>query len=196
MEKRLMRAGNMEYPLPAVMVSCGQTPENFNIITVAWTGTVCSDPALCYISVRKERHSYNLIKQYGEFVLNLTTEKLAKATDWCGVRSGRDFNKFAEMHLTPVKATHVKAPLVGESPVNIECRVKEIIPLGTHDMFIAEVLAVHVDEALIDPETNALLLEKAHLIAYSHGHYYALGRELGHFGFSVRKKGKAKRPRK
>lgn len=191
-----MRAGNMEYPLPAVMVSCGQTPENFNIITVAWTGTVCSDPAFCYISVRKERHSYNLIKQYGEFVLNLTTEKLVKATDWCGVRSGRDFNKFAEMHLTPVEATHVKAPLVGESPVNIECRVKEIVPLGTHDMFIAEVLAVHVDEALIDSETNALLLEKAHLIAYSHGHYYALGKELGHFGFSVRKKSKVKHPRK
>ena len=180
----------MLYPLPAVMVSCGETPEEYNILTVAWVGTICSDPAMCYISVRPERHSYPIIKRTGEFVINLTTEDLARATDWCGVRSGAKYNKFAEMHLTPVPSTKLSAPVIAESPVNIECKVKQIIPLGTHDMFIAEVVNVQVDDALLNPETNALELEKARLMAYSHGHYYSIGEDLGKFGWSVQKKKK------
>lgn len=129
----------MIYPLPAVLVSCGETPEEYNMLTVAWTGTICSDPAMCYISVRPERHSYEIIKRTGEFVINLTTESLARATDWCGVRSGKDYDKWKQMGLTPAPAAVVKAPIIEQSPVSIECRVKQIIPLGTHDMFIAEV---------------------------------------------------------
>ena len=184
------RPGTMLYPLPAVMVSCGETPEEYNILTVAWVGTICSDPAMCYISVRPERHSYPIIHRTGEFVLNLTTEALAKATDWCGVRSGAKYNKFSEMKLTPGASSVVKAPVIAESPVNIECKVKQIVPLGTHDMFIAEVVNVQVDEHLLNPETNALELEKAHLIAYSHGHYYRMGDAIGKFGWSVQKKKK------
>ncbi len=177
----------MIYPLPAVLVSCGATPEEYNMLTVAWTGTICSDPAMCYISVRPERHSYDIIKRTGEFVINLTTEALARATDWCGVRSGKDFDKWAEMGLTPVAATVVKAPLIEESPVSIECRVKQIIPLGTHDMFIAEVVNVAVDEQYLD-DKGKFDMVRAGLMAYSHGEYFTLGKSLGHFGWSVRKK--------
>lgn len=187
----------MLYPLPAVLVSCGATPDEYNILTVAWTGTICSDPPMCYISVRPERHSYDIIKRCGEFVINLTTESMARAVDWCGVRSGRDHDKFREMNLTPEKAAVVAAPVVGESPVAIECRVRQIIPLGTHDMFVAEVVNVLVDEQFINAGTGKFELERAGLIAYSHGEYYALGRALGHFGWSVRRKprknGKQKR---
>ena len=177
----------MIYPLPAVLVSCGATPDEYNMLTVAWTGTICSNPAMCYISVRPERHSYEIIKRTGEFVINLTTEALARATDWCGVRSGKDYNKWQEMGLTPAPASVVKAPLVEQSPVCIECRVKQIIPLGTHDMFIAEVVNVAVDEQYLD-EKGKFDMVRAGLMAYSHGEYFTLGKSLGHFGWSVRKK--------
>lgn len=180
--------GTMIYPLPAVLVSCGSTEEEFNALTVSWVGTICSSPAMCYISVRPERHSYDIIKRNGEFVLNLTTEDMAFATDWCGVKSGREFNKFKEMNLTTAMADVVKAPIVLESPINIECKVKQIIPLGSHDMFIAEVVNVLVDEQYLDKETNEFKLSQAKLLAYSHGHYYKLGEEIGRFGWSVRKK--------
>ena len=179
----------MIYPLPAVLVSCGATPEEYNMLTVAWTGTICSDPAMCYISVRPERHSYEIIKRTGEFVINLTTEALARATDWCGVRSGKDYDKWREMGLTPAPATIVNAPIIDQAPINIECRVKQIIPLGTHDMFIAEVVNVIVDEQYLD-EKGKFDMVRAGLIAYSHGEYFTLGRSLGHFGWSVRKKKK------
>lgn len=178
----------MIYPLPAVLVSCGATPDEYNVLTVAWTGTVCSEPAMCYISVRPERHSYEIIRRTGEFVINLTTEQLAKATDWCGVRSGRDYDKFSEMGLTPIPSAVVSAPALAESPVSIECRVKEIIPLGTHDMFLAEVVNVLVDKEFIDTESGKLDLERARPLAYCHGEYFGLGRLIGHFGWSVRKK--------
>ncbi|MBE6312643.1 MAG: flavin reductase family protein [Bacteroidales bacterium] len=187
-KKQQWRAGTMIYPLPAVMVSCGASPEEYNIITVSWTGTVCSDPAMCYVSVRKERHSYDIIKRNMAFVINLTTEELARATDWCGVRSGRDYDKFKEMHLTPVMSDNVKAPLIAEAPVSIECRVKQIIPLGSHDMFLAEVVSVQVDEQYLDPLTGAFHLDKAKLLAYNHGHYYKIGDEMGKFGWSVQNK--------
>ena len=186
------KPGTLIYPLPAVLVSCGTTPEEYNLVTVAWTGTVCTNPAMCYISLRPERHSYELIKRSGEFVINLTTHDLARATDWCGVRSGRDFDKFKEMGLTPMPATKVAAPLLGESPVNIECRVRQIIPLGSHDLFLAEVVHVDVSQELIDPETGRFCLEQARPLVYSHGEYFDLGKSLGHFGWSVRKK-KSKR---
>lgn len=186
----------MIYPLPAVLVSCGTCPEEYNLLTVAWTGTVCSDPPMCYISVRRERHSYDIIRRSGEFVINLTTEALARATDWCGVRSGRDYDKFSEMGLTPEPSESVAAPSVAESPVAVECRVRQIIPLGTHDMFVAEVVNVRVDEQYIDAETGKFELERAGLMAYSHGEYFALGRSLGHFGWSVRRKRRKGRPRK
>ena len=182
------KPGTMIYPLPAVMISCGETEEEYNIITVSWVGTICSSPAMCYISVRPERHSYEIIKRTGEFVINLTNEELARATDWCGVRSGKDFNKFKEMKLTARKAEQVNAPIIAESPLCIECKVKQIIPLGSHDMFIAEVVNVQADTRYIDPETDKFDLQKAKLIAYSHGHYYKLGEEIGRFGWTVRKK--------
>lgn len=177
-------------PLPAVLVSCGSTLQNRNLITVAWTGTICSDPALCFISVRPSRHSHAILMQEMEFTINLTTASMARATDWCGVRSGRDCDKWAMSGLTPVPGIKVGCWFADEAPVAIECRVRQVMHLGTHDMFIAEVLNVIVDDAYIDPATGALDLAKAELMAYSHGHYYALGRELGHFGFSVRKKPK------
>lgn len=186
--KRPFKPGTMLYPLPVVMVSCGNAPENYNIITVAWAGTICSDPPMCSISVRKDRHSYGLIKENMEFVINITTEDLAFATDWCGVRSGRDFDKFKQMHLTPEKAQIVSAPLIAESPLNIECKVKEIKELGTHDMFIAEVVAVNADEKYYDKGTDFFQLNQANLICYSHGKYYSLGKQLGKFGFSVAKR--------
>lgn len=187
-QKTIWKPGTMVYPLPAIMVSCGNTPEEQNIITVSWVGTICSNPPMCYISVRPERHSYPIIKQRGEFVLNLTTEEMAFATDWCGVRSGKDYNKFSEMELTPGKATAVSAPIIKESPLNIECRVKEVIALGSHDMFIADVVAVQADERYISKETGQFDMQAARLIAYSHGHYYKLGEEIGKFGWSVQKK--------
>ena len=184
------KPGTMIYPLPAVLVSCGETEQEYNLFTVAWTGTVCTNPPMCYISVRPERHSYEIIKRTGEFVINLTTARLARATDWCGVRSGRDYDKFAEMGLKVEAAEVVKAPVVAEAPVSIECRVRQIIPLGSHDMFLADVVNVLVDEEYINPETGKLELERADMIAYSHGEYFRLGQAIGHFGWSVRKKKK------
>lgn len=183
----------MIYPLPAVMVTCGSEPEDYNIMTISWTGTICTDPAMCYISVRPTRHSYGIIKKNGEFVINLTTKALAFATDWCGVKSGKDHNKFKEMGLTPVKGEKVKAPLIKESPVNIECIVKEIKELGSHHMFISEVVAVHGDEAFIDTDSGAFRLNLAEPISYLHGKYYETGKLIGKFGFSVERKKMAKR---
>ncbi len=184
--KQTWKPGTLLYPLPAVLVSCGTTEEP-NAMTAAWTGTICSDPVMVYISLRPERYSYGIIEKSGEFVINLTTEKLAKATDWCGVKSGRDGNKFVQMHLTPETSSQLSAPLIKESPVNIECKVEKIIPLGSHSMFIGRTLAVDVEETLLDSK-GRLQLEKAHLLAYSHGEYFALGRKLGTFGWTVRKK--------
>lgn len=187
MSKIHWKPGTMIYPLPAVMVSCGDSKENFNIITIAWTGTICSNPPMCYISVQPKRHSHQLIKNSGEYVINLTTKELAKATDWCGVKSGRDFNKFEEMKLTAGKAKHVSAPIIIESPVNIECRVKEIISLGSHDMFISDVLGITADEKYFDKKTGVFKLSKSRPLAYSHGFYYELGSLIGRFGYSVKK---------
>ncbi len=193
MTKTNWKPGTMIYPLPAVMVSLGETPDEFNIITISWTGTICSDPPMCYISVRPGRHSYDILKRTGEFVINLTNRNLAFATDWCGVKSGRNHNKFSEMNLTPGKSQIVKAPTIEESPLNIECRVVEIKPLGTHDMFIAEVVNVQADESYIDEKTGAFSLQKSDPIAYSHGQYYVLGKRIGKFGYSVEKRKKRKK---
>ncbi len=178
----------MIYPLPAVLVGCGDSPENWNLITVSWVGTVCTNPAMCYVSVRPERHSYGLLKRTGEFVINLTTEEMARATDWCGVKSGREFDKFKETGLTPVRGSVVGAPVVVESPLSIECRVVDVKELGSHHMFLAEVVNVQADERFIDGASGEFRLEDAGLLAYSHGHYYGLGEEIGKFGFSVKKK--------
>ncbi len=182
----------MLYPAPAVMVSCGDTPENYNIITIAWAANICTNPAMTSISIRPERHSYELIKRTKEFVINLTTRRLAYATDYCGVKSGRQINKFEKLKLTPVKAKHLSAPMIAESPVNIECQVTDIIPLGSHDLFLAKVLCVHADKQYFN-KSGKFDLRKAELITYSHGNYYQLGKYLGHFGFSVRKKKKQRR---
>ncbi len=179
----------MLYPLPVVMVSVADRDGRPNIITLAWAGTECSDPAMVSISVRKERYSYNILKETGEFVINLTTKELAFATDYCGVKSGRDVDKFAAMQLTPAPASKVKAPLIAESPVNIECVVKSVTPLGTHDMFLAEVVAVQADVRYKD-EKGKFCLEKADPIVYSHGTYFTVGEEIGTFGYSVKKKKK------
>ena len=173
-------------PVPAVLVSCGDKPENYNMLTVAWTGTICSEPAMAYVSIRPERHSYEIIKRTGEFVINLTTEALAEATDWCGVRSGRNFDKFKECGLTADKSAVVAAPSIVESPISIECRVKQIIPLGSHDMFIGEVVNVAVDEQYLDAEMGKLDVEKMRLLAYAHGAYFALGEKIGTFGWTVK----------
>ncbi len=177
----------MLYPLPVVLVSVADKAGNSNLFTVAWTGTVCSDPAMVSISVRKSRYSHHMIEETGEFVINLTTKELAFATDFCGVKSGRDMNKWESCKLTPVKSEIVGAPYVNESPVNIECRVTQMLELGTHDMFIAEVVAVHADKQYMD-ENNKFDLSKADPIVYSHGTYYTLGKEIGKFGYSVNKK--------
>lgn len=182
------KPGTLIYPLPAVMVSCGSTPEEWNIITIGWTGTICTNPPMCYISVRPERYSYEILKRDMEFVINLTNKDLAYATDWCGVRSGRDYNKFEEMHLTPGKATVVRAPIIEESPLNIECRVKEIIALGSHHMFIAEVVNVRADKKWLDAETGKFMLSETNPLVYVHGGYYELGDKIGKFGWSVEKK--------
>lgn len=192
MAKIIWKPGTMIYPLPAVMVSCGAVPEDFNIITVSWTGTICTDPAMCYISIRPSRYSYAIIKKYGEFVINLTTKKLAFATDWCGVKSGSKHNKFSEMHLTPVQASVVKAPMIEESPVNIECIVKEIKELGSHHMFISQVVAVQADDKYIDSKTGLFRLNDSNPLCYSHGKYYESGPLIGKFGFSVEKKKRKK----
>lgn len=198
MGKQIWKPGNMVYPLPAVMVSTADREGNDNIITVAWTGTVCTNPAMLYISVRPERYSYHMLRESGEFVVNLTTEKLAKATDWCGVRSGRDFDKWKEMHLTRGKTEKLTyAPIIQESPVNIECKVTEVQELGSHHMFLAKVGAVQVDESYMN-ETGKFELNDTQLLAYSHGEYYTLGKKLGTFGYSVRKQtaGKKKKNKK
>lgn len=194
--KHNWKPGTMIYPLPAVMISCGSTPEEYNVITVSWTGTICTDPAMCYISVRPGRHSYDIIKKNMEFVINITTKDLAYATDWCGVKSGRDFNKFEEMKLTPGKSSVVSCPIIEESPVSIECKVKQIIPLGTHDMFVAEVVNVQADDKYINQETGALELEKANLLVYAHGNYYETGKKIGRFGWSVMKPKTKKKQKK
>ena len=187
MSRQFWKPGNMLYPLPAVMVSCQRPGEKPNIITVAWVGTINSNPPMVSISVRPERYSYDIIRETGEFVINLTTEDLVKATDYCGVRSGRDVDKYKEMGLTPCESKEITVPGIAESPVCMECRVTQEIPLGSHNMFLAEVLAVSVDEKYMD-ETGKFSLDQTGLIAYSHGEYRSLGDKLGSFGYSVRKK--------
>lgn len=187
MSRQFWKPGNMLYPLPAVMVSCQRPGEKPNIITLAWVGTVNSDPPMVSISVRPERYSYDIIRETGEFVINLTTESLVKATDYCGVRSGRDVDKYKEMGLTPCESKEISVPGIAESPVCMECRIKQEIPLGSHTMFIAEVLAVSVDEKYMN-ETGKFSLDQTGLIAYSHGEYLTLGDKIGSFGYSVRKK--------
>lgn len=190
MSKTMWKPGTFLYPLPAVMVSCG-TMEKSNIITVAWTGILNTDPATLYISVRPTRYSYKIIKESREFVINLTNKELAKATDWCGVKTGAKVDKFKEMKLHKEKANFVKCPMIKESPVSVECKVKEIKELGSHHMFIAEVLAINADEKYIN-EKGAFDISKCDLIAYSNGHYYQLGKKIGKFGFSVQKKKRRK----
>ena len=190
--KHNWKPGNMIYPLPAVLVSCGCEPSEYNVLTVAWVGTLCTNPPMCYISVRPERYSYPIIQKNGEFVINLTTKDMAYATDWCGVRSGKDYNKFEEMKLTPGKAEVVKAPIIEESPVSIECRVKEIIPLGSHHVFIADVVNVQADDRYLDKVSGKFELANADPLVYLHGGYFELGEKIGKFGWSVEKKRKKK----
>ena len=185
MGRNIWKAGTFEYPLPAVMVTCGDM-QNSNIITVAWIGILNTNPAMVYISVRPTRYSYKLIKENNEFVINLTNKKLTYATDWCGVRTGAQYDKFKEMNLHKEKAQFVRCPLIKESPVAIECKVKDIVPLGSHDMFVAEVLSIDADEKYID-ENGAFDISKCELIAYANGGYYPLGKKVGKFGFSVQK---------
>jgi flavin reductase (DIM6/NTAB) family NADH-FMN oxidoreductase RutF len=186
--KQDWKPGTMIYPLPAVMVSCGSEPSEYNILTVSWVGTICSNPPMCYISVRPERHSHAILMKNMEYVINLTTEESAYATDWCGVVSGSERRKFEEMSLTPGKSTVVRAPLIEESPLSIECRVKEVLSLGSHDMFISDVVNVRYDDRYIDPETGAFDIRRAGLLAYVHGNYYGIGELIGHFGWSVKRK--------
>lgn len=196
MAKIEWKPGTMVYPAPAVMVSCGNEPKNFNIITIAWTGTINSKPPMTYISVRPERHSYDIIKETGDFVINLTTKDLAYETDWAGVRSGRDYNKFEELNLTPIKASKVSSPIIEEAPISIECVVKDIIKLGSHDMFIAEVVAVLADDKYLDEETGEFQLQKSGLMAYSHGKYFEIGKMIGKFGFAVKNTKRVKNKKK
>lgn len=196
MARQVWKPGNMVYPLPAVMVSAGNKEGKTNILTIAWTGTICTNPAMVYISVRPERYSYNMIKESGEFVINLTTEKLAKATDYCGVKSGRDVDKWKETGLTAVKSETLKyAPSIAQSPVSIECKVEEIKELGSHHMFIAKVTAVTVDDSYMN-EADKFELNKTGLLAYSHGEYIGLGEKIGTFGYSVKKKNVKKKKKK
>ncbi len=189
-EKVAWKPGTMIYPLPAALISCGSTPDEYNMLTASWVGTICSNPPMCYVSIRPERYSHPIIEKNMAFVINLTTEELARATDWSGVRSGKDYNKFTECGLTPIASEHVAAPYIKESPMSIECKVREIIHLGSHDMFIADVEGVLADTAYIDPETGAFDMEKAGLLVYSHGYYYETGNPIGKFGWSVEKKRK------
>lgn len=191
MSRTIWKSGTFIYPLPAVMVSCGNL-EHSNIMTVAWTGIINTNPAMCYISVRPERYSYHLIKESGEFVINLTNQELAYATDWCGVKTGEKVDKFKEMNLTKEKAKNVKCPIIKESPVAIECKVKEIRELGSHHMFIAEILSIDADNQYID-EKGAFDISKCNLITYANGKYYSLGKQVGKFGYSVQKKKKKNR---
>lgn len=191
MGKITWKGGTFVYPLPAVMVSCGDM-KNSNIITVAWTGIINTNPAMCYISVRPERFSHELIKKNGEFVINLTTKELARATDWCGVKSGRDFDKFKEMGLTKEKATVVKSPMIAESPISVECKVDKIVPLGSHDMITAKIVAINVSDKFVN-EKGAFDISKCDLMAYANGGYYPLGKKIGQFGFSVMKKSTKKK---
>ncbi|MBQ4152876.1 MAG: flavin reductase family protein [Oscillospiraceae bacterium] len=190
MKKIKWKGGTLLAPLPPVMVSCG-TVEKPNVLTVAWTGIINTIPPKTYISVRPERYSYPLIKESGEFVINLATTELCKAVDFCGVRSGRELNKFEQMGLTPMPTDELSAPMIDECPLSMECRVTEVIPLGSHDMFLADILAVHVDESLVD-QNGKLHLDRSGLLAYAHGEYFSLGKKLGSFGYSVRKKPKHK----
>lgn len=190
MQRLKWKPGNMLYPLPAVLISVGDINGTKNIITVAWTGTIASDPPMCSISVRPERFSYPLLKKHGSFVINLTNKRLAFATDWCGVKSGRDFDKFKEMKLTAVASQKISAPIIKESPVNIECEIKEILPCASHDMFIAQIIAVGADGSYINPKTGKFDFMKANPICYLHGAYYEVGNFIGKFGFSVEKKKK------
>lgn len=192
MGKQLWKPGNMLYPLPAVLVSCGSSNGEINVLTVAWTGTICSDPPMLYISVRKSRYSYHILKETGEFYVNLTTEKLARATDLCGVKSGRDIDKWEKAGITPAMGILKTAPYVEESPVSIACHVREIRELGSHDMFISDVVGVYADEAYMDA-SGRFDLSRAQPIVYSHGQYYGLGQQIGSFGFSVRRKKKKKK---
>ncbi len=187
MAKQIWKPGNMLYPLPVVMVSVRDKKGNDNIITVAWAGTVCTNPPMVSISVRPERHSYQMIKESGEFVINLVTKDLVFATDYCGVKSGRDVDKFKEMKLKKEKAEKVAAALIAQSPVNLECRVTECKELGSHHMFVAEIVSVHIDEKYMD-EKGKFHLNETGLVTYSHGEYFALGKRLGSFGYSVKKK--------
>lgn len=186
MSRKVWKAGTFLYPLPVVMVSCGSM-EKSNIITVAWTGILNTDPAYVYVSIRKERYSYEIINKTKEFVINLTNEQLVKATDWCGVKSGAKVDKFKEMNLTKEKASFVKCPLIKESPVSVECQVIETKDMGSHTMFVGKVLSIDADEKYIDKK-GAFDISKCNLIAYSNGHYYSLGKRIGKFGFSVAKK--------
>ena len=195
MAKQFWKAGNMLYPVPAVMVSCNREGEKPNIITVAWAGTVCTNPAMLSISVRPERYSYDIIKETKEFVVNLTTKELTYATDYCGVRSGRDVDKFAEMKLTPQPSQKIKAVGIAESPVNIECKVIKIKELGSHHLFLAEVVGVTVEDSYMD-EKGKFHLNDIGLVAYSHGEYFELGEKLGKFGYSVQKKKSEKESQK
>lgn len=187
MAKLLFKPGNMLYPLPVVMVSVADRDGRPNIITAAWAGTICTNPPMAGISIRPSRYSHHMIMETGEFVINLTTEKLAYAADYCGVRSGKEVDKWKEMHLTPMHSDIVKPPCIAESPVNIECRVVKVEALGSHDLFMAEVVAVHVEDGYMD-EKGTFHLEKAGPIVYNHGEYYSLGRRIGRFGYSVQKK--------
>ena len=193
MGKLQFKPGNMLYPLPAVLVSVADKAGNSNLITIAWTGTVCSAPPMVSISVKPERYSYHMIEETGEFVINLTTEKLAYATDYCGVKSGKDVDKWKKMHLTPIPGDVVKAPMVKESPVNLECKVIEKKELGSHHMFLAEVVAVHVDETYMD-EKGRFHLNRAKPIVYSHGRYLSTGKEIGFFGYSVKNAKRISKP--
>lgn len=183
----------MIYPVPAALISCGDDAKSYNVFTASWVGTICTNPPMCYVSIRPERHSYEIIKRTGEFVINLTSKSIAKATDWCGVKSGRDHDKFKEARLTPQKTAVVNSVYIEESPLSIECKVREIVKLGSHDMFIADVVNVLADDKYIDNQTGRFQLDKANLIAYSHGEYYTLGEMIGTFGWSVRKKNKKQR---
>ncbi len=186
MSKQVWKPGTLLSPVPVVMVSCGSM-EKPNVITIAWTGIVNSNPAMTYISVRPERHSYDIIKKSGEFVINLVTRDLVRRADMCGIYTGAKTDKFKKFKMTPEKASKISAPLIKESPINIECKVDKIIPLGTHDMFLAKIMAVNVDDSLID-DSGKLVLAKSKLVAYSHGEYLELGRKIGKFGYSVKKK--------
>ncbi len=186
--KENWKPGTLVYPLPAVLVSSGSTAEEYNLFTASWVGTLCTNPPMCYVSIRPERHSYGIIRRNMEFTLNLTTTEMAKATDWCGVRSGRDYDKWRESGLTAHAGVEVRSPYVVESPLSIECKVREIVPLGSHDMFIADVVNILAEDKYIDPTTGAFDMQRAGLLVYSHGHYYGMGEEIGKFGWSVQKK--------